>query len=63
MIINDPMIDVRNKVREILKHFEEPSETAAQPFNSSSLLMSINRSNESILSDLSLQNNNNNQCK
>lgn len=61
MIINDPMIDVRNKVREILKHFEEPSETAAQPFNSSSLLMSINRSNESILSDLSLQNNNNNQ--
>jgi len=26
MIINDPKIDVRNKVKEILKHFEDPSE-------------------------------------
>jgi len=55
MIINDPKIDVRNKVKEILKHFEEP--TGIQSYNS--LLMPLNRSNESLLSDISLQNNNN----
>ena len=57
-IVNDPKIDVRNKVMEILKHFGEPTE--AQPYNS--LLMPLN--NGSMLSDISLQNNNNNnQCK
>jgi len=56
IIINDPKIDVRNKVKEILKHFEEPVEK--QSYNT--LLMPLNRS-ESLLSSLSLQNNN--QCK
>jgi HEAT repeat protein len=53
IIINDPKIDVRNKVKEILKHFEEPVEK--QSYNT--LLMPLNRS-ESLLSSLSLQNNN-----
>jgi len=54
LIINDPKIDVRNKVREILRHFKEPTEVSSY----NSLLMPLNRSNESLISDLSLSNNN-----
>ena len=58
MNINDPNIDVYKKVTEVLKHFEEPVEARSN----NSLLMPLN--NGSILSDISLQNNNNNnQCK
>jgi len=54
LLVNDPKIDVRNKVKEVLKLFEDSSEMPSY----NSLLMPLNRSNESLLSDLSLQNNN-----
>jgi len=54
LLINDPNLDVRNKVKEVLRLFEEPTEIS--PLNS--LLLPLNRSNESLLSDLSLQHNN-----
>jgi HEAT repeat protein len=56
MIINDPKIDVRNKVKEILKHFEDPSEMQImESFISSPLNrrddLSVNQSESELAED------------